>query len=538
MKQLAPAPSPGTILPSLLDITLDDIAAGLDHGRFTVVDLVRAYIKRIGEVDDHFRSIIEINPDAEAIAQSLDAEIKTTGRRGPLHGVPIILKDNIVTLDKMEATAGSFILLGAKPANESTVAANLRRAGCVLLGKAALSEWANYRWTNAPSGWNARRGQCTGAFYPNMKASGSSTGSAVATSLGLCFAAIGTETDGSVCHPAGKASLIGLKSSPGLISRDGTIPGSDRVDAIGVFARNVKDSATILSFAAGKSGRDPLTNDIPFDKIPDYTVACAGTDLHGIKIGVPTTAIGPVEPEEAESFWVALSELKELGAEIVHDVGFLAEEDWKALTPRQRRMITQGDLSSSIEAYLKTLATNPLGLQTLQDITELTKKDPREDFPNHDVESFEFSLFIDRESQEFKELEALRDFINREAGMKGAMDRHQLDVLVTPTCSAVPVTFASLERSPILSFPLGFYPPDKAIQKDPKGDLITVGPGIPYPICFYARRFAEDTLLKVAYAFEKAHNKGSFQLYMLPDTDLEQVVRDRVSRLGERGSKV
>ncbi|KAK4141352.1 amidase signature domain-containing protein [Dichotomopilus funicola] len=427
MRQLAPAPSPGTILPSLLDITLDDIEAGLDNGRFTVVDLVTAYRKRIDEVDDHFRSIIEINPDAEAIAQSLDSEVRTTGRRGPLHGVPILLKDNIVTLDEMEATAGSFILLGAKLANESTVAANLRRAGCVLLGKAAFSEWANYRWTNAPSGWNARRGQCTGAFYPNMKASGSSTGSAVATSLGLCFAGIGTETNGSVCHPTGKASLVGLKSSPGLISRDGTMPGSDRVDAIGVFTRNVKDSATILSVAAGKSDRDPLTNEIPFDKIPDYTAACAGTDLHGIRIGVPTTAIGQIEPKEANSFEVALSKLKNLGAEIVQDVGLLAEEGWKAITPYQRRMITHGDLAPSIEAYLKTLATNPLG----------------------------------------------------EGGMKGAMDRHQLDVLATPTCSAIPVTFASLERSPILSFPLGFYPPDKAIQRNANGDLITVGPGIP-----------------------------------------------------------
>lgn len=246
-----------------------------------------------------------------------------------------------------------------------------------------------------------------------------------------------------------------------------------------MFSRNVKDSATILSVAAGKSDRDPLTNEIPFDEIPDYAVACDGTDLHGIRIGVPTTAIGTVEPEEAASFEVALSELKGLGAEIVHNVGLLAEENWKATTPHQRRMITQGDLSSSIEAYLKTLATNPLGLQSLQDVTEWTKKDPREDFPNHDIESFEFSLSIDHESQEFKETEALRDFINSQGGMKAAMDRHQLDVLVTPTCSAIPVTFASIERSPILSFPLGFYPPGKPIQKDPKGDLITVGPGIP-----------------------------------------------------------
>ncbi|KAK5658137.1 hypothetical protein OQA88_2109 [Cercophora sp. LCS_1] len=470
-------------LPSLLDINLNDIATGLDEGQFTVLDLVKAYSKRIEEVDGYFRSIIEVNPDAEDIARSLDEEIQTSGRRGPLHGVPIVLKDNIVTLDKMEATAGSCVLLGAKPANEAMVAANLRKAGCVILGKAAPSEWANYRWTNAPVREQHR------FRYGNKS-----------RSVLRCY-----------------------------WNRDGRKRRSDRVDAIGVFARNVKDTAVILSAAAGKSHRDPATDEMPFDKIPDYGLACSGSDLRGVRIGVPTTLIGVVEPEEAASFKIALSELDGLGAQSVHHVEFEGEKDWKATTSRQRRLVNQGDLLPSLERYLRTLETNPLGLRTLKDITEQTKEDPREDFPAHDVEGFEFSLSLDRNSQEMKEVEALRAFIIGEGGINAAMDRYRLDVLVTPTCSKVPLTFASVERSPILSFPLGFYPDGKAIQKDSKGDHITVAPGVPYPICFYGRRFAEQTLIKIAHAFEGVHNKGPYELYKLPNTDLEQVVKERES---------
>ncbi|KAK4197978.1 amidase signature domain-containing protein [Triangularia verruculosa] len=402
-------------IPSLLDITLDDIAAGLDSGKFTVLDLVRAYLKRINEVDDHFRSIPKTNSDAEAIAQSLDDEIKT-----PLHGVPIVFKDCIVTHD-MEATSGSTVLLGAKPANESTVAANLRRAGCVILGKAAQTEWQNFRYTNQPTGWTARRGQCTGTFFPNMKASGSSIGSAVATSLGLSFAGVGAETDGSICNPAGKASIVGLKATAGLISRDGVIPNSNRLDALGIMARNVKDAATFLSAMAGKSEQDPLTNEIPFEKIPNYPLSCATSDLKGIKIGVPTSLVGRLEPEEARSFEVAVSVLEMLGATVIHNVALLAEERWRATTR----------------------------IRTLQDLIDLTKADPNEDYPNHNVESFEIAANLDPASQEFKELEAARDFVKGEGGLQAAMDRNQLDLFVTPTYSDIP------------------------------GDLITVGPGIP-----------------------------------------------------------
>ncbi|KAK4445842.1 amidase signature enzyme [Podospora aff. communis PSN243] len=212
------------------------LADGLHLGWLTTVDLTKAYLARIDEASD-FNAVLQINPDALSAAQKLDEERKTGTSRGPLHGIPILVKDNIVTADNLDASAGSFALLGAKPSNESSLIAKLRKAGVLILGKTNMSEWANFRGLSISSGWSPRGGQTMGAYYPNSTPEGSSSGSAVATALGLSTAAIGTETFGSILEPAEFNNVVGLKPSRGLIANDSVIPISARKDVIGTLSQ-------------------------------------------------------------------------------------------------------------------------------------------------------------------------------------------------------------------------------------------------------------------------------------------------------------
>lgn len=232
-------------LPPLSDITLPDIARGFEAGAYTSYDLVNAYLMRIGEVDHEYHSIIETNPDALEIAKELGFEGLIFGRRGPLHGIPLLLKDNLPTLDVMESTCGSLALVGAKPPQEAEVVTALRRAGATILGKTNMAEWCGFRSTSGCSGWSARGGQSKGVYYPNMKASGSSSGSAIATALGLCFAALGTETCYSIVSPAERSGIIGYKPTKDLISSEGMIYASKRNDTVGLLTRTVADAAQI-----------------------------------------------------------------------------------------------------------------------------------------------------------------------------------------------------------------------------------------------------------------------------------------------------
>jgi amidase len=221
-------------LPDLFTATIDDVQDGLSCGTFTSVQLTMAYLARIAEVNPILHAVIETNPDALTIAASLDEQRKAGNVIGPLHGVPIIIKDNIATFDKMNTTAGSFSLLGAKVTQDSTMAAKLREAGVIILGKANLSQWANYRSSNSTNGWTSRGGQTTGAYYPMQDPSGSSSGSAVSSSIGLAMAALGSETSGSIISPSSRNSLAGVKPTVGLTSRFLVIPISSTQDTVGV----------------------------------------------------------------------------------------------------------------------------------------------------------------------------------------------------------------------------------------------------------------------------------------------------------------
>ncbi|KAM7219411.1 amidase signature enzyme [Rhypophila decipiens] len=261
-------------LPLLLQLTIETASKGLQSGLFTSVDLAKAYLARIEEASN-FNAVLQTNPDALKVAKELDDELASYGPRGPLHGIPLLVKDNIATNDRLDVSAGSYALLGTKPAKESSVVSRLRQAGAVILGETNLSEWANFRGLNIGSGWSPRGGQTLGAYHPESQPEGSSSGSAVAAALALCTAAIGTEvkpaptcllcheltlpkTWGSILGPAEKNGVVGLKPSRGLVGNDGTIPISSRQDVIGTLTRTVKDASYMLTSMAGRSDVDEM----------------------------------------------------------------------------------------------------------------------------------------------------------------------------------------------------------------------------------------------------------------------------------------
>lgn len=235
--------------------------------------------------------VTELNPSALSIATMLDAERANGTIRGPLHGIPILIKNNIATRDAMNNTAGSYALLGAQVPRDSTMADKLRKAGAVILGKANLSQWANFRSTNSSNGWSAHGGQTYAAYYPDQDPSGSSSGSGVASALGLALASLGTETDGSIVSPSDANNLVGIKPTVGLTSRFLVIPISQHQDTVGPMARTVKDAAYLLAAIAGKDTNDNYTSAIPYDPLPDYVAACNFSALAGKRLGVPRNVI-------------------------------------------------------------------------------------------------------------------------------------------------------------------------------------------------------------------------------------------------------
>ncbi|KAK6000665.1 hypothetical protein QM012_003390 [Aureobasidium pullulans] len=313
-------------------------------------DLVQAYKFRIDEVNDEFNAVLEVNPDAEDIAANLDKERDNNKLRGPLHGIPVLLEDNIYTDHRTSTSAGSYALLGSKPAREATVARKLCESGAILLGKVNLSEWANFRSgsENGNNGWSARGGQTFGAFDPGTDPDGSSSESAVSSILGLCLAAIGTETDGSIVCPAQRSSVVGVAPTTGLVARDGIIPLSSRQDTVGPLARTVKDAAHLLTAISGQSIYDDATDNIPFDSVPNYAEACEGSRLDGLRLGVPRDALKLVDSVVMNAFERALDILRSSGAVIVDNIRFAGADEWNAWTGSSRRACVQAEFKQSI----------------------------------------------------------------------------------------------------------------------------------------------------------------------------------------------
>ncbi|KAF2744890.1 amidase signature enzyme [Sporormia fimetaria CBS 119925] len=512
-------------LPLLLDATLDELAAGLRKGLFTSVDLVDAYIARIEEVNPILNAVTEINPDARDIAKELDEERKCGRSRGPLHGIPIMIKNNIATADKMNNTAGSYALLGAKVPRDATVAAKLRKAGVVILGKANLSQWANFRSANSSNGWSAHGEQVYAAYYPGLDPSGSSSGSGVVPSIGLALAALGTETDGSIVSPAQANNVVGIKPTVGLTSRSLVIPISEHQDTVGPMARTVKDAAYILQAIAGRDANDNYTSAIPFRKLPNYVKACRKNALKGKRIGVPRNSISntPADAPVLAAFNAALEIMEEAGATIVENTNYTAWE--QRLNSSAETIVLYADFVVNLKQYLDQLTYNPNNVTTLAEVRAFTQNFTLEEYPSRDTLIWDEALELGFNNTSPEAWAAYQEnqFIGGEGGILGALERYSLDAVVVPTNDAAGIS--AIIGGPVITVPLGAYPEDTPVTTNRRGNLNATAPGVPFGISFAGKLWSEEMLVGLAYAFEQRTKvREKVKPYILPTTELVDVL--------------
>ncbi|KAM3517803.1 hypothetical protein MY4038_010246 [Beauveria bassiana] len=478
-------------LPQLLDATLDELRQGLDGNQLTSVDFTKAYIARIDEVNAQLHAVNEINPDALAIAAELDKK-RREGNVGPLHGIPILIKDNIATDDKMNNSAGSFALLGAKVPEDSTVAAKLRKAGAIILGKANLSQWASNRSDRTSSGWTSTGGQAIGAYFPGQDPSGSSSGSGISSSVGLAWACLGTETVGSIIAPSQENNIVGIKPTVGLTSRYLVVPISEHQDTVGPMARTIKDAAHLLSAIAGKDSHDNYTSAIPFgDKVPDYVAACQMSGLKGKRI---------------EAFLEALSMLRSSGATIVDNI-----------------VLNADFVTDLLELYLKKLVTNPNNINSLADLRAFTQKDPREDWPHRDTAIWDAALKLGygNDSPQFQK--AYQQQLLYAQGLAGALTDHSLDAVFAPSSSIF--YMAAPLGHPVVTLPIGRMPDDTPVTRNDFGNLNATAPNQPFGVGFAGARFSEEALIGMAYALEQQTQvRTKVNPIIVPRTELKDVV--------------
>ncbi len=341
--------------PELEEATIAGLQGEMAAGRLSARHLTEMYLARIAALDASgpaLHAVIVTNPDALELADALDRERATSGARGPLHGIPLLLKDNIETADQMGTTAGSLALLGVRPAADAPIAARLRAAGAVLLGKANLSEWANFRSTHSSSGWSARGGQCRNPYSLERSPSGSSSGSAAAVGANLAAAALGTETDGSILSPSNACGLVGIKPTVGLVSRAGVIPISHSQDTAGPMARTVADAAALLTAIAGPDPRDPATQ-ASAGRTADYARHLNPDGLRGARIGIPREVFFGYSPQADAVAERAIETLRALGATVIDPANLPTAKQLRELDDELTVLLYE--FKADLNAYLASL---------------------------------------------------------------------------------------------------------------------------------------------------------------------------------------
>ncbi|KAJ6437421.1 reverse transcriptase [Purpureocillium lavendulum] len=514
------APPRGWRFPKLIDATISDIQWGLEKGCFNSTDIVKIYLDRNYEVDKQLHAITEENPDALTIAAALDEERLTKGLRGPLHGMPILLKNSIATKDKMNTTAGSPVLLGATVPRDSTIARKLREAGAILLGKANMSQWSNWRSYNFSNGWSSHGGQALGAYYPQQDPHGSSSGCGVAVSIGLTAAAIGAETMGSLLGPSGRNGIVGIKTTLGLTSRDLIVPISEHMDTVGPMARTVRDAALVLQAIAGADPRDKFTSST-MPTVPRYVDACRGRSLDGIRIGVPWNLIETVADEvlmvELEAFAKMLAILEEAGATVINTAFPTAREVREA-----ELVIPFTDFPANIASYLAQLSTNPNNITTLAQLREWTHKTPSEEFPDRDTKFWDRSLdrdeFCGRTTHCFSSAKARFGHLVATRGHFAPLEQDKLTVIAMPT--SISPFWTAVSGAAAITVPMGHYPKDMQVSMNRRGNLVAVAPGVPFGISFLGRKWSEYDLIELAYNLEiRARVRERVRPKILPTTE-------------------
>jgi len=494
------------------EMTITQLQGLLASGQVTSISLVNFFLARIQSLDQSgptVNSIIEVNPDAKSIAVALDAERQAGQVRGPLHGIPILLKDNIGTGDRMQTAAGSLGLVGTPAANDSPAAANLRKAGAVILGKTTLSEWANFRSFFSTSGWSGRGGQCNNPYAIDRNPCGSSSGSGAAASANFCSVSIGTETDGSIVCPANHNGVVGIKPTVGLVSRRGVVPISHTQDTVGPHARTVADAATVLGALAGlpDAGDGATLNPKRPNPIPDYTKFLSPNGLSGSRIGVARQFEG-FSPKLDAVFEDALTAMAHAGATLV-DVTFPHFGAIFSGIPEFTVLLF--DFKIDLQKYLATRAGVPLAGGTLADAIAFNEAHAAQEMPFFGQEIFELAQLFSSDptavqplGMSYNDAIAADKLFGATEGIdlilspSGNSLNQTLDAIVAPTDNpAWPTDLingdhfvigssspAAIVGYPIINVPMGFTF------------------GMPVGISFIGTAFSEPTLIKLASGFE------------------------------------
>ncbi len=482
---------------SLEEATIPELREGMKSGEYTARSITQMYLDRIEAIDQsgpNLRSIIEVNPDALSIADQLDEERAAGKVRGPLHGIPVLLKDNIDTDDQMETTAGSLALVGVSVAQDAWVTQQLRAAGAVILGKTNLSEWANFRSERSSSGWSGRGGQTKNPYVLDRNPCGSSAGSGVAVSANLCAVAIGTETNGSIVCPATTNGIVGIKPTVGLVGRSGIVPISHTQDTAGPMARTVTDAAIVLGALVGTDPRDAVTQESAGKAKQDYTPFLQKAGLRGARLGISRQHLGFHEDVD-KLIDAALDTMREQGAEVV-EVDELIPD---GAVGNAEYQVLLYEFKEDLNRYLTTRGGD--STWTLRDLIAFNEAHAAEEMPY-----FHQEIMLQAEAKggldEPDYREALDKILrlSRDEGIDRVLRDQQLDAILAPTGGpAWPIDLvtgdhflggssspAAMAGYPSITVPMGFVH------------------GLPVGISFFAGAYAEPTLIKLAYAYEQA----------------------------------
>jgi amidase len=471
----------------------------MESGRFTARSLTDLYLARIEEIDKKgpsLNSVIEVNPEARTIADALDAERKAGKTRGPLHGIPVLIKDNIATRDRMQTTAGSLALVGSVPPEDAFPVRRLREAGAVILGKTNPSEWANFRSSRSTSGWSGRGGQTRNPYALDRNPCGSSSGSGVAAAANLCAAAVGTETDGSIVCPSTTNGIVGIKPTLGLVSRSGVVPISHSQDTAGPMARTVADAAALLAVLAGADSKDAATLDPRAPAAIDYGKFLDPNGLQGARIGVVRGFFG-FHDKVDKLMETRLEDLKKLGAVLIDPVDF----DKNKRVDDSEFEVLLYEFKADLNAYLAWLGPSA-PVHSLKEIIDFNER-----FRDKEMPYFGQELFLQAEAKgpltdkAYLNALAKNHRLTRKEGIDALMDKHKLDALLAPTggpawttdlvngdhysgggCSTPP----AVSGYPHVTVPAGFVF------------------GLPIGLSFFGRAWSEPVLIKLAFAFEQA----------------------------------
>jgi amidase len=480
------------------EMSVADLQRGMASGRFSAVTLARRFLRRIEEVDrsgPRLNALIELNPEALAIAKNLDRERAAKGPRGPLHGIPVLIKDNIGTRDRMTTTAGSLALAGSIAPRDAFLVERLRVAGAVILGKTNLSEWANFRGSRSISGWSGRGGLTRNPYALDRSPSGSSSGSAAAVSAGLCAVAIGTETDGSIVSPSSYCGVVGLKPTVGLVSRSGIIPIAASQDTAGPIARTVADAAALLGILTGVDSRDPATAPSAGNTQGDYTRFLDAGALRGARLGVARNFFG-WHPRVDRVMEAALEAMKGQEAVLV---------DPASLPPRQglgdaEQQVMLYEFKAGLNAYFDSLGPDA-PVKSLKDLIAFNEQNRDRELP-----FFGQEILVQADAKGPPTEQACLDARARclkwarEDGIDALMNQHQLDAIIAPTTGPAHTldlicgdrglggssSYAAVAGYPSITVPAG--------------DIF----GLPTGISFFGRPWSEHRLIAISYAFEQA----------------------------------